>query len=55
MFVKGNNPITYVAAIRTGALSIEENKLFIIFCKQWRAKALHHRTLANLKAHFQMI
>ena len=46
------DPITITVAIRIGALIIEENGLFPIASKEWRAKTSPQRTLAAFKTHF---
>ena len=49
---KDSDPITSTAAIRTGALIIEENGLFPIASKEWRAKYAEQCTLMAFKTHF---
>ena len=50
---EGGDPITSIAAIRTGALIIKENGLFPIASKEWRAKLAEQRTLTAFKSHFR--
>ena len=50
---KGGDPITPASAIRTGVSIIENNGLFSLDCKEWRARAPLNRTLANFYQHFR--
>ena len=50
---KGGDPITPASAIRTGVSIIENNGLFSLDCKEWRARAPLNRTLVNFYQHFR--
>ena len=50
---KGGDPITPASAIRTGISIIENNGLFSLDCKEWRARSPVNRTLANFCQHFR--
>ena len=50
---KDGGPITITAAVRTGALIIEENGLFPITSKGWRTRPAHQRTMTDFKNHFR--